>query len=48
MMQKPEDMELFPAELEGYSYLMLFDDYNKIDLKLLEKRYIPYYLKQDT
>lgn len=29
MMQKPEDMELFPAEEEGYSYLILFDDYNK-------------------
>ncbi|MGF7143590.1 hypothetical protein HNQ56_002017 [Anaerotaenia torta] len=40
MMQKPEDMELFPAEIEGYSYLMLFDDYNKIDLTLLEKRHI--------
>lgn len=24
MMQKPEDMELFPAEETGYSYLMLF------------------------
>lgn len=47
MMQKPEDMELFPAEFEGYSYLMLFDDYNKIDLTLLEKRHISYYLKQD-
>lgn len=47
MMQKPEDMELFPAEFESYSYLMLFDDYNKIDLTLLEKRYISYYLKQD-
>lgn len=47
MMQKPEDMELFPAELEGYSYLMLFDDYNKMDLTLLEKHHISYYLKQD-
>src|SRR5574344_1474222 len=47
MMQKPEDMELFPAEFEGYSYLMLFDDYNKIDLTLLEKHHISYYLKQD-
>ena len=36
MMQKPEDMELFPAEEEGYSYLILFDDYNKMDLTLLE------------
>lgn len=47
MIQKPEDMELFPAELEGYSYLMLFDDYNKIDLTLLEKQHISYYLNQD-
>jgi aminoglycoside 6-adenylyltransferase len=47
MMQKPEDMELFPAELEGYGYLMLFDDYNKMDLKLLEKGHVSYYLKQD-
>ena len=47
MIQKPEDMELFPAELEGYGYLMLFDDYNKMDLTLLEKRHISYYLKQD-
>ena len=35
MMQKPEDMELFPAEEKGYSYIILFDDYNKIDLTLL-------------
>ncbi len=35
MMQKPENMELFPPEEKGYSYLMLFDDYNKIDLTLL-------------
>ena len=27
MMQKPEDMELFPPEEKGFSYLMLFDDY---------------------
>ena len=36
MMQKPEDMELFPAEEEGYSYLILFDDYTKMDMTLLE------------
>lgn len=35
MMQKPEDMELFPAEERGYSYLMLFCDDVKIDLTLL-------------
>lgn len=35
IMQKPEDMELFPAEEEGFSYLMLFSDDVKIDLTLL-------------
>lgn len=35
IMQKPEDMELFPAEEKGYSYLMLFSDDVKIDLTLL-------------
>ena len=35
MMQQPEDMELIPPEEKGFSYLMLFDDYNKIDLTLL-------------
>lgn len=36
IMQKPEDMELFPPELGGwFSYLMLFEDRNRIDLKLI-------------
>lgn len=35
IMQKPEDMELFPAEEKGFSYLMLFCDDIKIDLTLL-------------
>ena len=35
MMQKPEDMELFPPDGRGFSYLMLFDDGIKIDLTLL-------------
>ena len=35
MLQKPEDMELFPAEEKGFSYLMLFSDDVKIDLTLL-------------
>lgn len=35
LLQKPEDMELFPPEIPGYSYLMTFDDYRKIDLTLL-------------
>ena len=47
MMQKPEDMELFPAEKKGYSYLMLFDDYNKIDLNLLPMKELDDYLNGD-
>lgn len=35
LMQKPEDMELFPSEMPGYSYLLLFSDYVKMDLTLL-------------
>jgi aminoglycoside 6-adenylyltransferase len=35
-MQKPEDMELFPPELGNwFSYLILFDDGNKLDLTLI-------------
>ena len=40
-------MELFPAEEEGYSYLILFDDYNKMDLTLLETKQIHDYLQGD-
>lgn len=47
MMQKPEDMELFPAEEKGYSYIMLFDDYNKIDLTLLPLEELEDYLNGD-
>ncbi|TDQ36375.1 aminoglycoside 6-adenylyltransferase [Aureibacillus halotolerans] len=36
LMQKPEDMELFPAELGNwFSYLMIFADGTKIDLTLI-------------
>ncbi len=36
IMQTPEDMAMFPAELGGrYSYLMLFEDGNRIDLMLI-------------
>lgn len=35
ILQKPEDMELFPAEEKGFSYLMLFSDDIKLDLTLL-------------
>lgn len=47
MMQKPESMELFPPEEKGYSYLMLFDDYNKIDLTLLPLEDLDDYLNGD-
>ncbi|WP_334073592.1 MULTISPECIES: aminoglycoside 6-adenylyltransferase [Paenibacillus] len=36
MMQKPEDMELFPPELGNwFSYIILFEDGNKLDLTLI-------------
>ncbi|MFS0723192.1 aminoglycoside 6-adenylyltransferase [Paenibacillus sp. 1P07SE] len=36
ILQKPEDMELFPPEYGNwFSYLMLFEDGNKIDLTLI-------------
>ncbi|MDF2836939.1 MAG: aadK, partial [Paenibacillus sp.] len=36
MMQKPEDMELFPPELGAwFSYIILFEDGNKLDLTLI-------------
>jgi len=36
MMQKPEAMELFPPDLGNwFSYLMLFEDGNKVDLTLI-------------
>jgi len=36
MMQKPEAMELFPSELGNwFSYLILFEDGNKLDLTLI-------------
>lgn len=47
MMQKPEDMELFPAVQKGFSYLMLFDDHNKIDLTLLPLEELEDYLNGD-
>ncbi len=36
MMQKPEDMELFPPELGNwFSYLIVFEDGDKLDLTLI-------------
>ena len=40
ILQKPEDMELFPAAEKGFSYLMLFADDVKIDLSLLPLEFI--------
>lgn len=47
IMQKPEDMELFPAVEQGFSYLMLFSDDVKIDLTLLPLALIDEYLTWD-
>ncbi|MBO3066061.1 aminoglycoside 6-adenylyltransferase [Staphylococcus shinii] len=46
--QFPEAQDLYPSELEErYPILMLFDDYNRIDLTLLSKYRIPEYLAED-
>ncbi len=49
MMQKPEDMELFPPELGNwFSYLMLFEDGNKLDLTLIPINEVDdYFLNSD-
>ena len=47
MMQKHEDMELFPPEEKGFSYIMLFDDGVKIDLTLLPVSMLEEYLTRD-
>lgn len=45
LMQKPEDMELFPPEQPGYSYLLNFADYRKLDLTLLPLGMLKEYLE---
>lgn len=48
MMQKPEDMELFPPELGNwFSYLILFADGVKLDLTLIPLEELPLYLQDD-
>lgn len=48
IMQKPEQMSLFPPELGGwFSYLMLFTDGNRIDLKLIPVTDSDLYRKSD-
>lgn len=49
IMQKPEGMELFPSEgTNRFSYLMLFEDSNRIDLTLLPLEVLGPYLKEDS
>ncbi|MFD0587212.1 aminoglycoside 6-adenylyltransferase [Paenibacillus sp. GCM10027627] len=46
-MQKPEDMELFPAEYENwFTYLMYFEDGSKIDLSLIPLEDIEQYFTE--
>jgi len=40
-------MELFPAAAPGYSFLMIFDDYTKVDLTLRRIHELDVYLKED-
>lgn len=49
MMQKPEESTLYPATLGNwFSYLMLFEDGNRIDLKLIPLRELAdYFAKSD-
>ena len=48
IMQTPEDGRLFPPSLGGwYTYLMLFDDDNRIDLMLIPMTDLDKYLKND-
>lgn len=49
IMQKPEDMELFPPEFGNwFSYLMIFEDGIKIDLTLIPLDEVPdYFAKSD-
>lgn len=49
MMQTPESMALFPPELDGwYSYLMLFEDGNRLDLMLIPVEEQQEYMAEDS
>ncbi|MFB4161188.1 aminoglycoside 6-adenylyltransferase [Geomicrobium sp. JSM 1781026] len=49
IMQTPEDMELYPQELEGrYSFLMLFTDGTRIDLTITPASELEAYVDEDT
>lgn len=48
IMQTPEDMTMFPAELGGrFTYLMLFEDGNRIDLMLIPVEEKEMYCSED-
>ena len=47
-MQKPEAMSLFPSEFgDWFSYLMLFEDGNRIDLTLMPIDDLDQYISSD-
>ncbi len=48
MVQRPEDMELFDAVEKGYSYLIIYSDYIKLDLTLRNLEDLKDYLKEDS
>ena len=49
IMQKPDAMELFPAEGRNrFAYLMQFEDGNRIDLTLIPLEELEQYLKEDS
>lgn len=49
IMQQPEGMQLFPPSLGGwYTYLMLFEDGNRIDLKLVPLEDMEVWLSSDS
>ncbi len=48
IMQTPEDMAMFPPELDGrFTYLMLFEDGNRIDLMLISIEEKDIYCSED-
>lgn len=47
IMQKPDESSLFPSEVVGYTYLMIFQDGNRLDLKLRPIALINEYLAAD-
>jgi len=47
IMQKPEAMDLFPPEIDWFSYLMIFEDDIKIDLSIIPIGLLDKYLKSD-